>query len=126
MQDRFNATLPALIAQLTSPVGDMPLVIQAFGQLAVTVDDDELWKPLNHQVLMQTREDNSRVKITGLRIIQELYNRLGDRLVPLLPETMPFIAELMEDSDENVEATCRDTIKTIEQHLGESLQKFLK
>ena len=31
-----------------------------------------------------------------LRALQELYTRLGEEFVVLLPETIPFLAELME------------------------------
>ena len=35
-----------------------------------------------------------------LRVLQELYTRLGEEFVVLLPETIPFLAELMEGKSE--------------------------
>jgi hypothetical protein len=62
----------------------------------------------------------------ALKVIQESYSKLGEELLVLLPETIPFLAELMEDSDPRVEKLCQDVIKLIEQFLGsESLSSYL-
>jgi hypothetical protein len=37
-----------------------------------------------------------QVRFAVLRALQELYTRLGEEFVVLLPETIPFLAELME------------------------------
>ena len=42
----------------------------------------------------------------------------------LLPETMPFLAELLEDEEPRVEAATQTLIAEMEQTLGESLQKY--
>eukprot|EP00698_Gefionella_okellyi_P019833 TRINITY_DN6145_c0_g1_i1.p1 TRINITY_DN6145_c0_g1~~TRINITY_DN6145_c0_g1_i1.p1 ORF type:complete len:1374 (-),score=306.25 TRINITY_DN6145_c0_g1_i1:2899-7020(-) len=125
-KDRFSAILPALINQLSNVATDQELVIQCLAQLAVCVNAEDLWKTLNHQVLMQTRDENPRIRIRALLVCKELYHRLGEQLLSLVPETVPFIAELLEDEDEAVEATCQIVVKVIEEHLGESLQPYLQ
>lgn len=57
-------------------------------------------------------------------MLQDLYVRLGEELLVLLPETIPFLAELMEDSDEDVEMLCEKVCNQIEQFLGESIQQY--
>ena len=42
----------------------------------------------------------------------------------MLPETITFIHELLEDGEEDVEEEMRTTVKVIEGLLGESLQEY--
>ena len=37
-----------------------------------------------------------QVRFAVLKVLQELYTRLGEEFMVLLPETIPFLAELME------------------------------
>jgi len=34
--------------------------------------------------------------MTALKALREFYNRIGDEFVILLPETIPFLAEVLE------------------------------
>ncbi len=54
----------------------------------------------------------------SLLVLQECYTKLGEELLVLLPETIPFLAELMEDSDPRVEKLAHEVVKLIEQYLG--------
>ena len=60
----------------------------------------------------------------SLKIIQEFYMRLGEEFLVQLPETIPFLAELMEDSDEGVQKACQELASEIQKHLGEDLASF--
>lgn len=86
--ERFEFILPALIAQLQHPSVHDSLVIQTLAQLAVCVNDETQWKPLNHQVLLQTRHDEPQVRINALLVIKELYIRLGEELLILVAESV--------------------------------------
>jgi U3 small nucleolar RNA-associated protein 10 len=88
-------------------------------QLAVAVGTDVLWKPLNYQVLLRTRSDSPIVRYSALQIVEKLYERLGEEFVILVPETVPFLAELMEDSNLQVEQLSHKVIKTINSFLGD-------
>jgi U3 small nucleolar RNA-associated protein 10 len=44
--------------------------------------------------------------------------------LPLLPETVPFLAELLEDEDEDVERECQRVVNEMESILGEPIQKY--
>ncbi len=37
-----------------------------------------------------------KVRFAVLKVLQELYAKLGEEFLVLLPETIPFLAELME------------------------------
>ncbi|PHZ08573.1 uncharacterized protein RHIMIDRAFT_241584 [Rhizopus microsporus ATCC 52813] len=99
-------------------------VVPCIGQMAVTVSNDSLWKPLNHKVLLKTREDDPEIRLAALLCIQEFYNRLGEEWLLFLAESISFLAELMEDDDVRVEKLVQQTNSIIESHLGESLDKF--
>ncbi|KAI1320098.1 HEAT repeat-containing protein 1 [Mortierella claussenii] len=99
-------------------------LVPCLGQLAVTLSNDALWKPLNYQVLLKTREEDKQIRLSALKVLQELYKRLGEEFLILLPETIPFLAELMEDDDHEVEALTQQVIADIEVYLGGSLQKY--
>jgi len=75
---------------------------------------------------LKTRSESSKVRYAALKVIEELYVRLGEELLVLLPETIPFLSELMEDSDSQVEKLCHQVISTMENYLGsESISTFL-
>ncbi|KAF8933369.1 HEAT repeat-containing protein 1 [Dissophora ornata] len=99
-------------------------LVPCLGQLAVTLSNDALWKPLNYQVLLKTREEDRNIRLSALKVLQEFYKRLGEEFLILLPETIPFLAELMEDDDHEVEALTQQVIADIEVYLGGSLQKY--
>jgi hypothetical protein len=103
-------------------------LVPCLGQLAIAIHRTEpsLLKQLNHQVLMKTREEQTAVRLAALKTMKEFYERMGEEFLVHLPETVPFLAELLEDDDEHVETLCREVIKVVEEHLGESLQEHLK
>jgi U3 small nucleolar RNA-associated protein 10 len=76
--------------------------------------------------LAGNRDPNPSVRWHALSAIQELYRQLGEEFLILLPETVPYLAELMEDEHHEVETCCQHTITVIEGYLGESLQKYLQ
>jgi U3 small nucleolar RNA-associated protein 10 len=52
--------------------------------------------------------------------------QVGDEYLMLLPECLPFLSELMEDSHRDVVAAASDTIKFIEELSGEKLDAYLQ
>jgi len=104
----------------------VPSLVFCLGQLAATVRNQLLWKPLQNQVLMQTRHDSAKVRYAALLVIQEFYRQLGEEFLPMLPESIPFIAELIEDSNEEVERLCQEIIAQVDEFLGdEKIEDYL-
>ncbi|KAJ3173673.1 HEAT repeat-containing protein 1 [Geranomyces variabilis] len=130
--DKFDKLLQPLVGQLDSldpsdkryEASVSNYLVPCIGQLAVTLGKDSLWKPLNHQILMKTRHEDPAVRLAALRVLQELYSRLGEEMLILFPETIPFLAELMEDTDGEVEAACQDVCAQIQQYIGEDIQQY--
>ena len=58
-------------------------------------------------------------------MVRSLAGRLREEFLVLLPETLPFLSELMEDPVEAVEAACQATLAQLAELSGENLQEML-
>lgn len=74
---------------------------------------------------MQTRSEKTRPKTLGLRIVKYLVERLKEEYLVLLPETIPFLGELLEDVELPVKTLAQQILKEMETLSGESLQQYL-
>jgi U3 small nucleolar RNA-associated protein 10 len=124
--------LGADTAAYTAPDGERsagPLGAAAVGALlamAVAANSDVQWKPLNHAGLMLTRSTSPRVRALGLELAAQLAERLREEYLVLLPESLPFAAELLEDGDAAVATRVRQFIALLEEVSGEKLDEYLK
>ena len=71
-------------------------LVPCLSQFAVAAGNDAQWKPLNYQVLLKTRHKSAQVRFAALKVLEGIHARLGEDFMVLLPETIPFLAELME------------------------------
>ncbi|KAM7353776.1 HEAT repeat containing 1 homolog l(2)k09022 [Cochliomyia hominivorax] len=127
---RFEYLMPAIVDQLENRLvleqeSLQQILNNCIAQLAVDVSNDVLWKQLNYQVLLKTRTSIPEVRIFAFNCCVEIARKLGDDFTTLLPETVPFIAELFEDENPRVEKNTRKSVQELEVILGESLQKYL-
>jgi U3 small nucleolar RNA-associated protein 10 len=104
--------------------GIQQLLRMTIAQLAVAASDDILWKQLNYQVLLKTRSDTPEVRILGLKASVDVAKKLGEDYEPLLPETIPFLSELLEDDNHKVVEACQNGVRELESTVGDSLQKY--
>lgn len=72
------------------------------------------------------RADQAPTRLAAVRAQQALTDALGEEWLALLPEMLPFISELQEDDDEEVERETLRWIRRIEDILGESLEGMLQ
>lgn len=126
---RFEALLTPLVDQLQNQIvlqnpATKELIPTCLAQLAVAVNDDTAWKQLNYQILLKTRNPNAEVRLFALAACVEIAKKLGDDFLPLLPETIPFFAEMLEDENPTVEKACQASVQDLERVLGEPLQKY--
>jgi U3 small nucleolar RNA-associated protein 10 len=99
-------------------------VVGCLSALALVGGNEQLWKPLN-QVIMEAcgNDDNrSEVRRAGLLCLLELIQSLGEEYIVLLPENLPLLSELMEDTNEDVARLARDVVTQAEELLGKSFQ----
>mmetsp|Transcript_5509 Transcript_5509/g.34070 ORF Transcript_5509/g.34070 Transcript_5509/m.34070 type:complete len:161 (-) Transcript_5509:1387-1869(-) len=136
-QQRFEVAIPVVVSQCTfmpdsingSEVSreQMDVVVaDCIVQLAVLMGDDSLWKPMNHKLLMHTRNERAHTRFLALKSIKKMVERLQEEYLIFLPETLPFLAELLEDSHSKVENTSKEIIRLLEQVSGEDLEQYLK
>ncbi|KAF4545397.1 Ssu processome component [Lasiodiplodia theobromae] len=83
-------------------------------------------KALNTRILQLMRADQAPTRLAAVRAQQALTDALGEEWLALLPEMLPFISELQEDDDEEVERETLRWIRRIEEILGESLEGMLQ
>ncbi|XP_078440573.1 ARM repeat superfamily protein [Wolffia australiana] len=100
-------------------------LVCCLGQMAVTVGSDDVWKPLNHEVLMHTRSEKTRARILGLRVIKYMVEHFKEEYLVSLPETIPFLSELLEDVELPVKSLAQEILRELESLSGESLQQYL-
>lgn len=67
--------------------------------MAVCMDTDALWRPLNHAILLRLRSARSAVRAATMQLVLDLWRRMGEAWLAMLPETLPFVGEAMEDDN---------------------------
>uniref|UniRef100_A0A8C5VQD2 HEAT repeat-containing protein 1 n=1 Tax=Microcebus murinus TaxID=30608 RepID=A0A8C5VQD2_MICMU len=131
-KERAEALMMPLVDQLENRLGGEEKfqervtkhLIPCIAQFSVAMADDSLWKPLNYQILLKMRDSSPKVRFAALITILALAEKLKENYIVLLPESIPFLAELMEDECEEVEHQCQKTIQQLEAILGEPLQSY--
>ncbi|ORX59122.1 ARM repeat-containing protein [Piromyces finnis] len=132
--EKFDRLCKPLVSQMLMKTDDIEgyreamntYLVPCLGELAVNVKNEDMWKSLNKQVMMQSRHENPEVRIISLKVLEEFYKRLGEEFLILLPETVPFLAELMEDDNEDVEKLTQKVLNQIQQYLGEDISKYFQ
>ncbi|EPX71169.1 U3 snoRNP-associated protein Utp10 [Schizosaccharomyces octosporus yFS286] len=125
---RFNLLVPVLLEQIQyAPLLDNKVLIKAITELANVAPSSENYKAINTPLLQHLRSENTDVRVLAIQIETQLYGRLAEQWVSTLPQSVPFIAEIMEDDDENVEAATTELVRIVDDCLGdnESLQDYL-
>jgi U3 small nucleolar RNA-associated protein 10 len=97
--------------------------ITGLGSAAASADH---YKAMNTGILKLMRSESPAVRLAAVKCERSLTDRLGEDWLALLPEMLPFITELLEDDDENVEKETRSWIRSVEEILGESLEGMLQ
>jgi U3 small nucleolar RNA-associated protein 10 len=90
------------------------------------VGSEKIWRQLNRNLLMKTRDTNPRVRFAALRIVQELFKTIGEDFLMMLPESIPFLSELMEDENDEVERLTQKVTKELEEMSGEKMDEYLE
>lgn len=102
-------------------------VIGCLTSLAAAGGNEQLWKPLNHAILQACGDESrSEVRRAGVVCLLELMKSLGEEYMVLLPENLPLLAELLEDSNEDVASLAKEVVTLAEDLIGESLEDNLR
>ncbi|KAG6798194.1 HEAT repeat-containing protein 1 isoform X3 [Apis mellifera caucasica] len=131
-QERFDVLAQPIVDQLENTMGSTEdyqkrakeLIVPCIAAFASAIPDDSLHKQLVYQTLLKTRHSKPYVRNAATNAVVEIVRKLGEDFMPLLPETIPFLAELLEDEDEGTEKCAQNAVRTLEEILGEPLQKY--
>ncbi|CAK8994908.1 HEAT repeat-containing protein 1 (Protein BAP28) (Fragment) [Durusdinium trenchii] len=95
-------------------------------KLARSVNDDTLWQTLHHGLLEFAKHASAAVRRKMLDTLVMLFEEVGEAYIVLLADTLPTIAELLEDKDPEVKRTAHRSAKKLQQLSGEDLSSFLR
>lgn len=127
-KERFDVLMQPIVDQLENTLGGVQrtknVLIPCIVNFAVATANDALWKQMNYQILLKMRHSSPEIRLVALECLTETAKRLGEDFLPLLPETIPFLAELLEDEEETVENACQKAVQELEKVLGEPLKKY--
>jgi U3 small nucleolar RNA-associated protein 10 len=84
------------------------------------------WKPLVSALMLHGRSQSAAVRRAAVYVFEQLFVSIGDNLLVILPELLPWISELLEDGDVGVERNVQKLVKIIEKLSGESLDATLQ
>ncbi|KAG5331633.1 HEAT1 protein, partial [Acromyrmex charruanus] len=132
VEDRYEILMQPIVDQVENTMGTREeyeiragqLIVPCIASFASAISDDSLHKQLVYQTLLKTRHAKPYVRSTALNALVEIARKLGEDFMPLLPETVPFLAEMLEDEDEATEKCAQNAVRTLEEILGEPLQKY--
>lgn len=112
----FYKIAPVLLSSLNGATAR--LTTPAIIELANVAQSDEHFKFINTSVLQHMRSEDAGVRLAAVETMTGLYAKMGEEWLPWLPESVPLIAELMEDDDEDVERAIQRLIVKVEEFLG--------
>eukprot|EP00026_Physarum_polycephalum_P000142 Phypoly_transcript_00142.p1 GENE.Phypoly_transcript_00142~~Phypoly_transcript_00142.p1 ORF type:complete len:2127 (+),score=276.73 Phypoly_transcript_00142:96-6476(+) len=123
---RFDKIYVPLVGQLSNLMGEVseyrertynsviPCIV-LLGSNAKEV----LWKNLNYQICLATRHSAAVVKSAAVTCLSDFFSKLGDKILPLVPETVQFISELLEDANPEVETKTQLFVKRVDELVGQ-------
>jgi U3 small nucleolar RNA-associated protein 10 len=107
--------------------GEPGSVIGCLTAIAAAAGNEQLWKPLNHAVLQACgNESRAEVRKGGVSCLLSLIKALGEEYMVLLPECLPVLSELLEETHEEIAGLAQECITIGEDLLGESLEESLR
>lgn len=106
---RYGQTLLACISQMATASGN----------------SETRWRPLHHSILLLTRSSVPHTRLLALESTMAICSALQEEYLPLLPEALPFLSELLEDEDEIIENRTVYVLKQMEELSGEDLKQYL-
>ena len=126
---RFSAELKSQINH-SFRIARFSLVAERYyffcSYFALAAGNDELWKSLHHRLCLHTRNEEPIGRYHTLKTIQECFENVGEEYLIMLPETISYLSELLEDTDTEVENLARGLKALLEKlNGGESLDSYL-
>lgn len=128
-QLRFDVVCEALCQQFVAiEDGVGKHLVKAVVWLAQTAPAEDHAKALYAGIVGHMREEAlAGEKLWAVRAMAGVFGKMGELWLPMVPQLVPVVAELLEDDDDKVEAEVRTSlVKAVERVLGEPLDRYLE
>jgi hypothetical protein len=86
---------------------------------------DDTWKKSNHDLLHLTRSSEASTRNRALGTIRRCFLDCGEEYLILLPETIPFLSELLEDPVDSIERKTRTFLDELTELSGEDMEDYM-
>ncbi|KAI6651024.1 HEAT repeat-containing protein 1 [Oopsacas minuta] len=131
-REYFDLLKHSLSSQLTNIVGGVTVyqdrvenyLIPCLAQFALRAEHEGMRKELTIEILIISKSSSPKIRFASLLTLDSLFKQLRDDLLQVLPDAVPYLAELLEDESVEVEQQCQVVISTIENILGDSIQQY--
>ncbi|EGW32648.1 U3 small nucleolar RNA-associated protein 10 [Spathaspora passalidarum NRRL Y-27907] len=129
-QGRFESICNPLLEQLVNVEDSIgKYLVKAISTFVTNVSSEEYNEILVHGLIKFVSNENetsSSTKIWTIRTFKTIFQKMGEQWLSFLPTLVPYIAELLESDDEEVELEVRGgLVRVIENVLGEPLDRYL-
>ena len=81
---------------------------------------------LHHALTRLLRSDLNRTRLNTLSCVKTLFERVGNDYLVLMPDTLPYLAELLEDTDEDIRMLAQKLALVLREVSGEDISEFLR
>lgn len=132
-ENRVKAVMPTIVAQVSTlmvrnNVSNENLLGDAIAAICQAVPDEPCLKMTSNLLLECSRSNQVKVKISAIRILVKVWKseECEDSLLRLVPETVPSIAELLQESEVAVQDELSGFVAAVEKVLGEGLESYLQ
>ena len=124
----FDAIASPLLTQLEKAkvIEVETSIVPTITELATAAASPEHHKAMNTTIMQYMRHQDAAVRLAAVKCERSITQRLNFDWLALLPEMLPFISELQEDDDEDVERETLRWVRQIEEVTGESLEGMLQ
>lgn len=90
------------------------------------VNDDYKWKSLHYSILLKSRSENISVRLAVINIITEMLEHFKERYIVLINDLLPFLNEMLDDLDPEIEKNCKNIVVQLEKISGENIREYIK
>ncbi|KAL6736914.1 hypothetical protein Aduo_007215 [Ancylostoma duodenale] len=81
----------------------------------------DVFQTVLDKALLKTRNGRAKIRYRALLVVEAIFDKVGDGVAPHLPMVMPFLSELLEDENRNVEEQCDRVVRLLQSKFGENI-----
>ena len=67
-----------------------------------------------------------QIRLFVLEVLESFLDKKGENYLTVLPDSVPLLAEALEDDNSKVEAKCRKLIRKMEEIFGHSIESYFE